>query len=286
MSLRRWWDTFYASWVAAYRHNAFGIAKGAAYSGLLAFFPVLTTVVTILVQANAEKVAITITDFLFEVVPPGTHDVIRNNLLQGGYRPIFLLIFSSFLTLLAASGLMMSLMEGFRGAYGIQNGRPFWAQRRVAALLVVTAALPVVIASALIVLGGRAETWILTWIGVLPRGEQLRGALGVVSWVVRYAIALAAIMLSVASLYYFGPNHPDRRRRNVWPGAFQATWLYLLNTVVFAWYVTNLANYNLMYGSIAAVIALLVWMYLLSIVALVGCEYNAVRERQAVAGLL
>jgi membrane protein len=67
--------------------------------------------------------------------------------------------------------------------------------------------------------------------------------------------------------------------RVVWPGAFLATALWLLATSAFAWYVRNIANYNVLYGSIAAVIALLVWMYLLALIALLGCEYNAVRER-------
>jgi membrane protein len=53
-------------------------------------------------------------------------------------------------------------------------------------------------------------------------------------------------------------------------------------TTGFAWYVRNIANYSVLYGSIGAVIALLVWMYLLSVIALVGCEYNAVRERRSI----
>jgi membrane protein len=53
----------------------------------------------------------------------------------------------------------------------------------------------------------------------------------------------------------------------------------MLATAAFAWYVTNLANYNVMYGSVGAVIALLVWMYVLAVVALIGCEVNAERER-------
>jgi membrane protein len=67
--------------------------------------------------------------------------------------------------------------------------------------------------------------------------------------------------------------------RSVWPGAILATVLWLLATTVFALYVRHIANYNVLYGSIGAVIALLVWMYLLAVSSLLGCEYNAVRER-------
>ena len=61
--------------------------------------------------------------------------------------------------------------------------------------------------------------------------------------------------------------------------ALLATFLWWLTTTGFAWYVRNIANYNVLYGSVGAVIALLVWMYLLSVIALLGCEYNAQRDR-------
>jgi membrane protein len=64
----------------------------------------------------------------------------------------------------------------------------------------------------------------------------------------------------------------------VLPGAFVATVMWLLSTQAFGWYVRNIANYNLLYGSVAAVIALVVWMYVLAVIALVGCEFNVVVE--------
>jgi membrane protein len=57
--------------------------------------------------------------------------------------------------------------------------------------------------------------------------------------------------------------------------------LWLGSTLGFAWYVRNIANYNVMYGSIAAAILLLVWMYVLAVIAFIGCEFNAVYERAA-----
>jgi membrane protein len=82
----------------------------------------------------------------------------------------------------------------------------------------------------------------------------------------------------VLLLYYFRPNRA-MKLRTVWPGAFLATALWLLATLGFAWYVRNIANYNVLYGSIGAVIVLLIWMYLLAAITLFGCEFNAERER-------
>jgi membrane protein len=98
------------------------------------------------------------------------------------------------------------------------------------------------------------------------------------SQVVRIITAVAAIVMGTSFLYYLGPNHP-RRLRCVYPGAILATVLWWITTTLFGWYVRNIANYNVLYGSVGAVIALLVWMYLLSIIALFGCEINAQLDR-------
>lgn len=264
--------------VACYKDNILGIAKGAAYSALLSFFPVLTSLTAILVQANALAVSRNLSAIVFSVVPPGTEEIVRYNFAERGQRPIALLVVAVLVSIWAASGVMMSLMEGFRAAYKIPQGRPFWSQRGMAALLVIIAALPLVIASALIVFGSRAEPWILMQIGVLERGERLVGWVSLASQSIRTLTAVAAITMGTSFLYYLGPNHP-RRLRSVYPGAILATALWWIATALFGWYVRNIANYNVLYGSVGAVIALLVWMYLLSIIALFGCEINAQLDR-------
>ena len=85
-------------------------------------------------------------------------------------------------------------------------------------------------------------------------------------------------MTVTATLYYYGP-YRRQRWRYVWPGAILATVLWLGATSGFAWYVRNIGHYNVMYGSVGAGIALLVWMYVLAIIALIGCEFNAEFER-------
>jgi membrane protein len=67
----------------------------------------------------------------------------------------------------------------------------------------------------------------------------------------------------------------------VWPGAIVATLLSLATTSLFRWYVANLAGYNVFYGGTAAVIALIVWMYLVAVIVIYGCAFNAVRETLA-----
>ena len=275
---RRFGYTFRRAMAAAYRDNCLGIAKGAAYSALLSFFPVLTTVTAILVQANAEAVSRSLLNLVFQAIPPGTEDIVAHAFSSRGRQPAYLLVAAGLLSVWAASGIMLSLMEGFRAAYKIPNGRPLVRGRLVAAALVFSAGLPVLAASALIVFGGRIEQWVLTTIGVMPRGSELRGHVAWLLQILRTAFAMGAIVLSTSLLYCIGPN-PPRHLIRVWPGALLATALWWIATTVFTWYVRNIASYNVLYGSVGAVIALLVWMYLLSVIALFGCEYNAQRDR-------
>ena len=81
-------------------------------------------------------------------------------------------------------------------------------------------------------------------------------------------------------LYYFGP-YRRQRWHFVWPGAVLATILWLLATSGFGWYVTHIAHYNVLYGSVGAALALLVWMYVMAVIALIGCEFNAEYERHS-----
>jgi membrane protein len=264
--------------VAAIDDNCFGIAKGAAYSALLSFFPVLTSAATILVQTRAEFVSRTLENVLSEVVPPGTEDLVVRQFRVIGARPLLLLIVAGFISVWAASSVIKSLIEGFQAAYRVPRNRGFLAGSALAMALVLLAAIPLVCASVLILFGGQVERVVLAWMKVDPMLNPVAWIWELMSRIARYLLAFATTVVVTASLYYFGPNRPQRWRF-VWPGAILATVLWLLTTSGFGWYVRHVAHYNVLYGSVGAVLALLVWMYLLAAIALIGCEFNAVYER-------
>lgn len=276
--VRRHWRWLRHAFVLAYTRNCFSIAKGAAYSGLLALFPVLSGAAAILVQIQAGPVQNLLAYVLAEILPPGTEDMVLERFAASGQKPITLLVTAIALAVYAASGLMMSLMEGFNSVYRIDQGRPFLRQRAVAALLVFGTAIPAVAASSLVLFGTRTETNVIQWLQGVPEGVPLAKGVLITGYVARYATAFATVVLTTTLLYWLGPNRRQRWRR-VWPGAVVATVLWLGATVAFAWYVRNLAHYNVMYGSLGTVIALLVWMYVMAAIACVGCAYNAVVER-------
>lgn len=252
--MKEFWRRLGLSFYEAAFDGCLAAAKGAAYSSLLALFPVMSSLTAILAQINADSVTTKIGQFLFEVAPPGTEELLEYSITIRGQRPILLLILAVFISLIGASGVMLSLIDGFQAAYRFKNRRNFWKQRAIAMVLVALVASPGVAMSALMVYTGSPLLW---------------------------PPAIVAIALGNLLLYRFGPDlPPELRQGSIWPGALIATGIWMAATVGFVWYVRNLANYNVMYGSIGAVIALLVWLYLLMVSVLLGCEYNAVSDRE------
>jgi membrane protein len=169
-------------------------------------------------------------------------------------------------------------MEAFQAIYDIPTERPFLRQQGVSILLVLSTALPVALALGLVLFGTRVEQTMLRWLGVVQAGVEVRAGVELAAKAARYAAAVAASAGVAVVLYSLGPCRPQRWRF-VWPGAAVAALLWLAATLGFGWYVRNIAGYNVLYGSVGAAIALLVWMYLLAAIALIGCEFNAEYER-------
>ena len=260
--------------------GCFGYAKAAAYSALLSFFPVLTSSAAILVQTRAQFVSATLQNFLSQIVPPGTEDLVVQQFRVMGERPVSFLIGAGIISLWAASGVIKSLIEGFQAAYRVPRNRDFVRQSGVAMSLVLLSAVPLICASLLIVFGGQVERVVLNWMKVDPFLTPFAWVWQAASRVARYILAFVTTVTVTSSLYYFGPNRKQRWKL-VWRGAALATFLWFFATLGFAWYVRHLASYNVMYGSIGAGIALLVWMYMIALIALIGCEFNATFERTA-----
>jgi membrane protein len=268
--------------IAAIDDGCFVISKGAAYSALLSFFPVLTSVATILVMTRAGFVWKTLSDALQKVLPPGTEQLVLAQFRARGQKSITLLFVALLLALWAASGVIKSLLEGFHSAYRTPIGRSFVRETGVAIGMVFLAAIPMLGASVLVLFGNEVDRAVSAFLKPDPFLNPLAGVWHFISVIGRYLVALASTVALTCLLYFYGPN----RRQNwggVWRGAVLATMLWLLATKGFASYVRHIAHYNVMYGSIGASIALLVWMYVMAAIAILGCEFNAEFERLSVA---
>jgi membrane protein len=264
--------------VTLYDEGGLSIAKGAAYSGLLSFFPALTTLALVLVRLRAEQAVELIARFFFEVVPPGARSLVTRRLMVAGEKPESLLVIAMLVSLWAASGVILSLVEGFNAIYHVPTERPLVRGRLVAIALVFCCVLPALGATFLILFGSRTEVWVITRLGIIDPNHAIAGGVALLGKLARYLVALGAAVVTSMVLYKIGPNRPTAWR-DTWPGALVATAFWLAATQGFSYYVRNIADYNLLYGSIGAVIALLLWMYLLAVISLYGCAFNAELER-------
>ena len=267
--------------LAAIDDGCFSIAKGAAYSALLSFFPVLTSAATIMVMTRADFVSATVSRALETVLPPGTDKIVFDVLAQfraRGQKSISLLVVALLLALWAAASVIKSLLQGFNAAYRIPRSRSFFHETGVAIGMVFLAAVPLVGASALILFGNQAERTLLGVSRLDPMLNPLAGFWQLLGVIGRYVVALGATVALTCILYYYGP-YRRQTWNGIWRGALLATLLWLGATKGFASYVRHIAHYNVMYGSIGGSIALLVWMYLMAAIAILGCEFNAEIER-------
>jgi membrane protein len=278
MDLRTFTWLLRRSLVAAADDNCFSIAKGAAYSALLSFFPVLSSAATLLVQTRAQYVSRLLENVVAQIVPPGSKSLVVQQFRVAGEHPTTVLVAAGLISLSAASSVFKSLIEGFQAAYRVPRNRGYFKNTGVAIALVIASAVPLLAASLLILFGGTVEREVLNWMRVDPMLNPFAWIWRLLSRLARYVVAFVTIVLVTALLYYFGPNR-QQQWRYVWPGAILATVLWMAAASGFGWYVRHIAPYNVMYGSIGAGIALLVWMYLMSAIALIGCEFNAEYER-------
>jgi membrane protein len=255
----------------AFQHDAFATAKAAAYSSLLTLFPAFLVLASIVAMSHeTEAFTREIAYAIGKVLPRGTTVLALAYFNTSKIRPVHVIISASLVMLTAASGVMVSWMSAFRRAYGIQdNPWGFWRERAMAFLLIPIAAIPMAFATALVGFGNQVQNWLS-----LHTIYELRVAVLLLWTGGRWTIGMLTSIAVIALIYHLAIPRTQSWRR-VLPGAVLATVMWFGATVAFGWYVTNYANYAVIYGSLAAVIVLLVWLYLVSIVVLIGAEFNA-----------
>jgi membrane protein len=173
-------------------------------------------------------------------------------------------------SLVAAMGVMNSLMEGFRRAYDLPRREwPFWVERLVSLALVPLCLVPMAFATVMVAFGHQIEEW------VISNSYHVLGPYVLFIWrIVRWSIGLLTTIFVLAVVYQFGT--PRRRAwRYVWPGATGAAIIWFLTTLGFGFYLTRFADYSVLYGPLGAVVATLVWLYISTVSVLIGAEFNA-----------
>ena len=258
-------------------------AKAAAYSGMLALFPALVVFTALLARVTEGTTLVGEIRASFEqFLPADSMSLLQSAMETRRFYSTQLIASAAFLSVFAALGLMLSLMDGFRRAYRQpRDNWGFWQRRKRALLLVPIVLVPLTLATLVLVFGRQIEIWMID-----NAGHELRHFVLIIWRLVRWAIALLTSVCVLGALYHFGT-----RRKEHWawvgPGAVAATVLWFPATLAFGWYVTRIADYSMFYGSFGTGIATLVWLYITSFSALLGAELNGVlfRERQDQASI-
>jgi membrane protein len=262
---------------ALWKDNCVGLAAELAYYFFFALFPALLFLIAL---ASYFPVA-TLIDDMFRLlggfVPPEMLSIITDQIKkisegkQGGLLTIGVLT-----ALWSSSAAMTAIIDTLNRAYGVEEGRPWWKVRLTAILLTMGVALFILVSFALVLAGPTvAERLANAW-GLGPAFEW--------SWkILQWPIVFVLASSGVALIYYFAP---DVEQDWIWltPGSVFATFLWLLATLGFKFYVANMGNFTETYGAIGGVMVLMLWFYISGLVILIGAEMNAVIEHASPHG--
>jgi membrane protein len=281
--------------LSALAHDCLNIAQSTAYSAIVALFPALVVAAAVIgLLPDTAPVRFQITEFFDRVLPTGVSpllDTAFENTPQHTHS-VRALVTAGVVSFAGASNVIATLMEGLRRARGLRrDGWGFWQRQRRSIELVPLSLIPLAVASLLVVFGHALTGWLVASIGPEAREPIYAAAL-----LLRWALAVGASIGLIALLYHLGVpeervgvaaergggrsggNARPPQAQGWWwtslPGAVLATALWFPATLIFGWYVTRFTNYSEVYGPLGAGIALLFWLYIISLSVLAGAEFN------------
>lgn len=249
------------------------ISAGVAFFGFLAIFPAAAAVIALWGFASDPEVIrgqiALLRDFLpadaFKVLDTQVQALISSNGDVFGATTILSTLFA----LWSARAGVDALIQGLDAAYGTSPRGGMW--HAVQAVFLTATLIAVALVSVL------AAVVVPLLLAVLPLGPESTRLLEVVNEI----LGLSVVIFGVALAYRFGPNHLSRTRPRILPGLILSTLLWAAASRAFMLYLANFGSYNQIYGSIGAVVVLLMWFWFSSYAVLLGAALNAVMPRRA-----
>ena len=264
-------------WKEIQEDEVLGRAAELSYYFLLALFPFLIFLTSILglILGSGNNTRQMLFDYLARVMPPSAYQLISQTMIEvsnassGGKISFGLLA-----ALWAASNGMTAITTSLNSAYDVEETRPWWKQRLTAIALTMSLSVLIISALILVVAGG----WIADWLGAtFGFGSTFPLAWKIIQW----PIVLFCITLAFALIYYFAPDLHDQKWQWLTPGAAIGVALWLLVSIAFRVYLNFFDSYSATYGSLGAVIILMLWLYFTGTAVLIGGEINSEIEHAA-----
>ncbi|WP_071396140.1 YihY/virulence factor BrkB family protein [Bacillus tuaregi] len=245
--------------------DVFGIAAQLSYFFLLSLFPLLIFLMTLFpyLPINQEDLLNLVRDF----APLGTIELIENHLEQVSKKNGALLSFGVIGTIWSASNGLNAIVKALNKAYGVKEERSFLRTRFMSIFLTFAMIVVILVALILPVFGKH--------IGMFLFAQFELSAQFIAVWnALRWLVSSVIIFVIFIGLYWLAPNKKVACRTAI-PGAAFATIGWILTSFAFSFYVSNFGNYSATYGSIGAIIVLMVWLYISGIIIIIGGEVNA-----------
>jgi membrane protein len=271
---RGWWAALKRTVREFKDDNLTDWAAALTYYGVLAIFPALIVLTSVLGLVG-ESATQPLIDNLGKVAPGPAQEIFTNAIknLQSDQGAAGLVFVVGLLgALWAASGYVSAFMRASNAIYDMEEGRPIWKTLPVrVGLTLVLLVLLAVTTLAVVLTGGLAQK-VGDLIGL--------GSTAVTVWnIAKWPVLILVVSFMFAILYWAAPNVKQPGFRWVSPGGILAVIGWLIASAAFAFYVSNFGSYNKTYGALGGVIVFLVWLWISNIMILLGAEFNAELER-------
>ncbi|MDR3566717.1 MAG: YihY/virulence factor BrkB family protein [Syntrophobacteraceae bacterium] len=254
-------------------HNVYSGAAALAFYMILSIFPAAIVLLTLLPYLPIPHLDKAVLDLIGQVLPQQSATLFTGVVKQvTSQRHGGLLSFGLLFLLWSGSSGLYAIMQQLNISYDVKERRPFWKVRGTALILMVLFFILVVGGFGLIVSGGLIQGWVGNLIG-------WNKPLLIFFALFRWAIIAVFLLTAFAIIYYFGPD-VEQKFRFISPGSLLGVVLLVLASLGFRVYVASFSNYSATYGSLGALIVLLMWLYIGGLVILVGSEVNALLEHR------
>lgn len=254
--------------------DCWGLAAQLAFYFLLALFPAVLVVVALIGYLPLDNIFNELLAAVATVAPPEVVFLIRTQFDQVAVGNRAGLLTAGILgAIWSSSAATSAIIDALNTAYDIKEWRAWWQRRLLAIVLTFGLAVAVVLSLALLLIGPKALTWSVAWLGLDPFVAGI--------WQVsRWPALILVLILVLDLLFYLAPN---RHVPWVWisPGAVTSTLLWIGSSLGFRYYVAHMSNYAATYGAIGGAIVTMLWFYVSGLAILVGAEMNAVIEDAA-----
>lgn len=264
-------------WAEINEDDVWGRAAQLAYYFLLALFPLLIflTAALGLMLGSGEGLRQALFERLSQVMPGSAFQLVDTTMTEiTGASNAGKLSFGLLATLWAASNGMGAITQALNVSYDVEESRPWWKQRVVAIALTISLSVMVITALLLMLWGGRVADF-------LAAHYQLGGFFPVAWKTIQWPLVLAFMVTSFALIYYFAPDVKDQKWKWLTPGSVIGVVLWLLASLGFKLYLHFFNSYSATYGSLGAVIVLMLWLYFTGTSILIGSEINSEIENAA-----